>query len=246
MPFLFLSPSTQSFNPYVNEGNEQLWMNALADEMEPLLRASGINVTRNDPNGSVGASIRLSNAGNYDFHLALHSNAAPPALAGRLRGVDLYYYPGREEARRMAELLKENLMVIYPLPDRVKAVTTTTLAELRGTRAPAVLAELGYHDNLEDALWIQGNLPEIARSLTESVTEYFSLPFLLPGPEEAVRADQSSGNLNLRGGPGVTFPVLGKIPPGTSLLRLNETGGWAVVDYDGLLGYVNAAYLADA
>ena len=95
MPFLFLSPSTQAFNPYVNEGNEQLWMNALADEMEPLLRASGINVTRNDPNGSVGASIRLSNAGNYDFHLALHSNAAPPALAGRLLGVDLYYYPGR-------------------------------------------------------------------------------------------------------------------------------------------------------
>ena len=48
MPFLFLSPSTQDFNPYVTTGNEQYWMNQLADRMEPYLFASGVNVTRND------------------------------------------------------------------------------------------------------------------------------------------------------------------------------------------------------
>ena len=42
MPFLFLSPSTQEGNPYVTEGNERLWMNRIADEMEPYLRASGV------------------------------------------------------------------------------------------------------------------------------------------------------------------------------------------------------------
>ena len=77
MPFLFLSPSTQDFNPYVTTGNEQYWMNQLADRMEPYLHASGVNVTRNDPNGSAAQSIRQSNAGRYDFHLALHSNASP-------------------------------------------------------------------------------------------------------------------------------------------------------------------------
>ena len=41
MPFLFLSPSTQAGNPYVTEGNERLWMNRIADRMEPYLRASG-------------------------------------------------------------------------------------------------------------------------------------------------------------------------------------------------------------
>ena len=87
MPFLFLSPSTQDFNPYVTTGNEQYWMNQLADRMEPYLFASGLNVTRNDPNGSAAQSIRASNAGTYDFHLALHSNASPEALAGRQRGV---------------------------------------------------------------------------------------------------------------------------------------------------------------
>ena len=34
MPFLFLSPSTQEYNAYVNYGTEEFWMNALADAME--------------------------------------------------------------------------------------------------------------------------------------------------------------------------------------------------------------------
>ena len=88
MPFLFLSPSTQYFNPYITTGDERYWMNALADEMTPYLHASGITVTRNDPDGSAAQSIRDSNASRQDFHLALHSNAAPQALSGRLRGGD--------------------------------------------------------------------------------------------------------------------------------------------------------------
>lgn len=51
MPFLFLSPSTQEYNPYVTTGNEEYWMNRLADAMTPYLETSGINVSRNDPAG---------------------------------------------------------------------------------------------------------------------------------------------------------------------------------------------------
>lgn len=80
MPSVFLSPSTQEWNPYVNGGNEEFYMNQVADRMEPYLRASGIEYRRNDPSrGAVGA-IADSNAGNFDVHLALHSNAAPESL----------------------------------------------------------------------------------------------------------------------------------------------------------------------
>ena len=243
MPFLFLSPSTQEFNPYVNYGNEEFWMNALADAMMPLLRASGINVTRNDPSKTVSNSIRMSNAGTYGFHLALHSNAAPESLTGRLRGIDLYYYPGRTEARRMADLLQENLEIIYPLPNEVSVVTSTNLAETRDTTAPSVLAELGYHDNPEDALWIQNNLQEIARALTVSVAEYFGIPFLLPQTERSGVAAQQSGNLNLRDGPGTQFGIVGKIPRGAALTVLNTYRDWYVVEYNGTLGYANRAFV---
>ncbi|MBQ1281539.1 MAG: N-acetylmuramoyl-L-alanine amidase [Oscillospiraceae bacterium] len=246
MPFLFLSPSVQEFNPYVTSGNEEYWMNLLADEMEPYLRASGINVTRNDPSQRVSAAIRLSNAGNYGLHLALHSNAAPEALAGRLRGVDLYYYPGRAEAQRAADLLRETLEVVYPLPEEVRTVTSTSLAEVRDTRAPSVLAELGYHDNVEDAKWIEEENPEIARALTLAVTEFFELPFLQPGAEYAGIASQGSGNLNLRGGPGVRYPIIGKIPRGARVQVISRYGDWLVVGYGGTLGYVRADYIRRA
>ena len=66
MPFLFLSPSTQYFNPYITTGDERYWMNALADEMTPYLHASGITVTRNDPDGS--AFFALYDPGHGWFH----------------------------------------------------------------------------------------------------------------------------------------------------------------------------------
>jgi len=143
----------------------------------------------------------------------------------------------------MADLLQENLAVIYPLPDQVRAVTTTSLAEVRDTRASAVLAELGYHDNVEDAQWIKNNLQEIARALSLSVCEYFGLPFQLPRQERPAIASQSSGNLNLRDGPGVEYPVLAKIPAGAPLMALNSVGSWYIVDYNGTIGFASDAYV---
>lgn len=174
---VFLSPSTQPYNLYVNGGNEQEYMNKLADAMEPLLRKNGIGYSRNIPDTSVGESIRLSNKGYYDLHLALHTNAAPESLKGKLRGIDIYYYEYSRWGKAAAEIIAENLKEIYPRPDLVRAVPTTKLIELKKTNAPAVLAELGYHDNPEDEAWIKGNIEAIAQNLTKSLTEYFGIPY---------------------------------------------------------------------
>ena len=37
MPNIYLSPSTQEKNLYVNGGTEEEWMNRLADALEPYL-----------------------------------------------------------------------------------------------------------------------------------------------------------------------------------------------------------------
>lgn len=244
MPFLFLSPSTQEYNPYITDGSEEYWMNQLADRMVPYLQASGINVTRNDPDGTVGASIRASNAGNYDFHLALHSNAAPESLSGQLRGIDIYYYTPSLNGLRMASIIVDNLKEIYPLPGRVRTVPTTAIVEVRRTRAPAVLAELGYHDNLEDAQWITNNLTAIARSLSLSVTEYFGLPLLSPRPAREGTVRLESGSLNLRGAPSISGTVLASIPNGASVSVLGSYNGWLSVNYDGLIGWVRSDFIA--
>ena len=243
MPFLFLSPSTQDFNPYVTTGNEQYWMNQLADRMEPYLFASGLNVTRNDPNGSAAQSIRASNAGTYDFHLALHSNASPEALAGRQRGVDIYYFPASEEGLRMANILVDDLTPIYPLPERVRALPTVLIGEVRRTKAPSVLAELGYHDNVEDADWLTGNLEEIAAALSEGVTEYFGLPFLTPSEPRTGIVTLSSGTLNLRSLPTTDAAVLAQLPNGATVTILGQFDEWYTVEYDGLHGFASSRYI---
>ena len=243
MPFLFLSPSTQDFNPYVTTGNEQYWMNQLADRMEPYLFASGLNVTRNDPNGSAAQSIRASDAGTYDFHLALHSNASPEALAGRQRGVDIYYFPASEEGLRMANILVDDLKPIYPLPERVRALPTVLIGEVRRTKAPSVLAELGYHDNVEDADWLTGNLEEIAAALSEGVTEYFGLPFLTPSEPRTGIVTLSSGTLNLRSLPTTDAAVLAQLPNGATVTILGQFDEWYTVEYDGLHGFASSRYI---
>ena len=106
MPTIYLSPSIQPYNKYLTEGDEQYWMNRIADDMVPMLEQNGINVVRNTPNTSLGQAIRESNAGNYDLHLALHSNAGPSNLAGKLRGPDVYYYPYSASGKRAAACRK--------------------------------------------------------------------------------------------------------------------------------------------
>ncbi len=178
MPSVFLSPSLQEWNPYVNGGNEEYYMNLIADAIEPYLRASNIRFGRNSPTQTLSQAIAESNAGDYDLHLAIHSNAAPAATAGTVRGTDVYYYPTSTRGQRAADIIVQNYKNIYPLPDRVKTVASSSLAELRRTKSPAVLIETAYHDNLADAEWIQENIGEIGRNLAMSIAEFLGVPFV--------------------------------------------------------------------
>ena len=51
----------------------------------------------------------------------------------------------------------------------------TTLAELKRTKAPAVLLELAYHDNYDDAQWIINNIEAIGANLALSVADYLGV-----------------------------------------------------------------------
>ena len=243
MPYLFLSPSTQEFNPYVTTQNEEYWMNLLADRMEPYLLASGIGFTRNDPDQNAAAAIRQSNAGTYDFHLALHSNAAPPEKSGQIRGVDFYYYPTSADGLRMAEILTEEIRKIYPLPELVQPRPTTLIGEVRRTKAPSVLAELGYHDNPEDAQWIEDNLDRIAQALVRGVCEYFGVPFVEPSPVQKGIVTVSWGSLNIRDLPDLNAAILASAPGGAELTVYGVSGNWYSVSYRGIVGYASTAFV---
>lgn len=177
MPLVYLSPSTQEFNYFINNGTEEEWMNAIADEIEGYLVAGGISFIRNSPDMTARSSIEESNAVGADLHVAIHSNSSPDFLAGLLKGPDIYYAPNSYYGRAMAQILEKNFKKIYPDESKVDILPTDYLGEVIRTYAPAVLIEVAYHDNLEDALWIQNNVNEIARAIAKSIFEYFGIPF---------------------------------------------------------------------
>lgn len=244
MPIIYLSPSTQEFNPYNGGGNEEYYMNLIADAMIPYLNATGIEYTRNTPDMTAATSIVASNSGNYDLHLALHSNAAAGTNSGRIRGSEVYYYSGSVNGQRAAEIIANNLKLIYPNPDNVRTVPTTTLGEVRRTKAPSVLIEFAYHDNEEDANWIRNNINAIAENVVLSLADYFEIPFMMPQPLRTAQVTTRGGNLNLRNKPGLNGDIIAKIPNSAIVTIYSDYGEWSVVKYENFTGYANNSFLS--
>ncbi len=243
MPRIYLSPSLQEWNPYVIGGTEEGYMNLVADAMEPYLVSTGIAFTRNRPEQTLSQVIAESNSQYYDLHLALHSNAAGAGNEGTVQGTDAYYYTPSTEGQRAADFIVDTMKEIYPLPDRVRAVATTSLAEVRRTNAPSVLVEIAYHDNVQDAEWIRDNIQGIARALVQALALYFNIPFIEATAPQTGVVTTAGGALNIRQRPTITAAVIGSIPNGASVTVNGRYDEWYIVNYNGIIGYANANYI---
>lgn len=178
MPSIYLSPASQIGTPYPSGKDEEYYMNLIADAMVPYLRANHISFSRNNPGDTLTEILNQSNEQNYDLHLSLHSNTSPERLPGVMQGPDIYYYAYSKQGQQAAALAGKNLTSIYPHQSLVSVIPSTTLKEVIHTSAPAIVIEVGYHDNKEDEEWIINHIDEIAKNIVLSLTQYFDLPFI--------------------------------------------------------------------
>jgi N-acetylmuramoyl-L-alanine amidase len=160
-----------------------------------------------------------------------------------VRGIIVFYYPGSETGRQVAQIIADNLKAIYPLPNNVRDESTTAIGEVRRVRAPSVFLEIGYHDNPDDAVWVQNNLDAIARNIVLSLTEFFGLPFLTPQPSRSAVVDVSWGSLNIRDRPNTSAPILAHAYDGARLTVLNQWQGWYLVRFNGVLGWASGDFI---
>ena len=175
MPRLYLSPSTQEHNIGAIPGYvEEIEMNQIADILEPLLKYNGIEVFRNKPTMTHISSKDESNRIGVDAHFALHSNA------GGGEGT-VIICSGYEKSKRLAQLVYDEVAPLSPSKDR-GVVTNRTYTEIGKTNAPAVILEVAFHDNKEDAEWIRANHQEIAEAICKGICKYFGIPFQKPEP----------------------------------------------------------------
>lgn len=178
MPSVYISPSNAEQQLTVTGGNEEYYMNLVADAMVPYLRANGIEFDRNDPNMTVSQIIEQSNEQYHDLHLILNMESSIGNLAGLMRGLSAVNYTGSPGGRQAAEIFYNNLKTIYPDPNMVTLSSDRLNPQLRDTDAAAVMTILGYRDNTADMNWLTSNIDKVAKTLVLSITQFLGMPFV--------------------------------------------------------------------
>lgn len=224
---LYLSPSTQEHNSCKMGDMEENHMNSICDLVIPYLVASGITWRRNVPTMSHITSMQDSNAIGVKMHYAMHSNASNT----KARGDYVFYKPFNSAGKLAANLLMEAERVIYPLPDLCKIVLAITrYTEIYSIKAPiAIIDEMFFHDNPEDATWGHANMAILAKCKAQAICKILGKVFVDPAkpiPSRAHTVPVFDGILLRLGSKGTGVKVV--------QLRLNAIGfdcGKADSDY---------------
>ena len=168
-----VSPSDQYRNRYAYGGtNEGYQMHRVAEKLVEYLMRCGIDVVYL-PGGYLDDRVRKANMEHVDGYIALHSNA----FDGSVQGIRVHCYPS-EKSRKFGKFIMAALDAVYDGFTKSKIVETDSLYELKYPEAPAILPEIGFHDNPDDAKWIVNHVDQIAEALAKGICEYFKIPYV--------------------------------------------------------------------
>lgn len=137
-----------------------------------ILKEKGVNVvvTRlKDEFVPLKTRCDISNNSKADLFVSIHCNAFTNNNA---KGLEVYHYPGSKEGQKISKLIIDNLVKegLYTINRGIK--TSSKFQVLKGTKAPAILIELGFITNYDDLELIQSNKDKFARSIAESLLFY--------------------------------------------------------------------------
>lgn len=107
-----------------------------------------------------------------DLFLTIHLNSTP---SSRWRGAQTFYYPGREESRRLAVFIQQELTDNLGNTTR-QANTAPTIYLLKASPVPAALVEVGFLSNTEEAALLADPhyQRKVAASIYRGVLRYVS------------------------------------------------------------------------
>ena len=127
-----------------------------------------------DTNSSLSQRVNMANAWNADYFLSIHVNANEnPAI----NGTEAYVYQTDSEAYYLGQ------DIVSEIVRRLGTKNNGTFARpslyvLRRTRMPAVLIELAYITNYEDAMLLATEQYRFAYAIYAGLLKYFGLPYL--------------------------------------------------------------------
>ncbi len=152
--------SSQRPDKYPNGGDEAYWTARIADKLREDLGARGIKCPGEEE------------PGDWGLRLYLCSHAAPREVQARIKGALVSYYEYSPAGKRAAEIFIRHIREVYPQPDLVEAMPTVAREGLSGSKVPALLIQLGYHDNPQDEAWLVNSAGQIAAGLAAAAADF--------------------------------------------------------------------------
>ncbi len=164
------------------EGNgyrEQDLVYEVTVRLAELLRANPafeVRLTRNSPTEVLGTSnttslqrrVAIANEWPADYFISIHANASTNPAAN---GTEVYTFRNSGAAYELAEEIQEAIVEEMQMKD-LGVKTNPSLYVLRRTRMPAVLVELGFITNAEDARKMAEDPDGFARAIYNGILDY--------------------------------------------------------------------------
>lgn len=128
-----------------------------------------------DQASSLRERVDMANSWPADYFLSIHCNSnVNPAI----NGAEIYVYQEHSVAYDMARVVLDNIVHFTGIKDNGVRINPT-LYVLRRTTMPALLIELGYLSNPQDAELLRTKPYAFAFGIYIGLLQYFGLPYSL-------------------------------------------------------------------
>lgn len=123
-----------------------------------------------DLNSSLNKRAELANKWGADLFLSIHCNSFWLASAN---GTEIYAYSKKTSAYNLGEKIANNISKQLDIYNR--GIKTSNFAVLKKTSMPALLIELAFISNVNDAQKLKDRQEEFADAIFQEVCEYYNL-----------------------------------------------------------------------
>lgn len=137
-------------------------------------RGYGVKITRDDDSFLKSMErVHMANLENAKVFISLHCNAVEEDES--IKGLQILYYPS-ESSRGLSEVVMESILDSSSLKDKGR-VERKDLIVLNQTTMPAIIIEMGFLSNREEARDLQRNSfqDKIVNGIANGLEEYLSI-----------------------------------------------------------------------
>ena len=237
---------------HLNESNET---RRVAPKVVEYLKQLGVDATYIKLDKPTSSSylydqVKLANSkGKFDVMVQIHFNAGSSDPNSNTTGTETYYRSSN--AKPYSDRVNKKLATLFK--DRGSRSDKPNLYWLKNTTSPAILIELCFVDDKDDAKVYNNNFDKICKLIAEGLANK-TLPTTTTNNTTTntskkyangsyERKAKTTANVNLREGRGTSYKIIKTIPKGTTFKVNYCLNNWFSTYDFGSVGYLSGDYV---